>query len=574
VIFIQAGLSTVRFPDGSERLPEELWDFLPSIQGSAGAILGAVEADAAVNLGIVHRSLRAFADNYERLDVDQLQRLARETDVALINAQGQTGQRTLEMAAVLKRTHPGIAVIVGGPFPTLDPDEALTPDVDYLVRYDGCVAACGLLRALSANLAGEELSGYLQEVPNLFYRDRASEEVVRTPKMKVNARTGAPLPPVVSTSYYSKAFRERIVFLSLGASTGCPHHCQMCISCRISSLARRPPEHVVADLRLLHQLGDLEPESAHESANVGRFAMGQLLYWMKGEDLTRYNLREIFLWDDNLTHGKNRDYALEVFRGMAAFYREAGLRPALTTMQVGVDFFDSDEVLAAAHAAGIRRVCCGFETISRNALRLMGKKAVHYEEVEEQYRRAVQAGRAHGIAVLAYLMVGFNEEPEDIASMGRFFQEIGVASVQVLFQVCWNKKWVALDIPEVGRQPLADINRLQQQGRVPGYRYDENGRVIETLLTAGLMPTHRAEKMDYETLFRLRRRVYEEFYSPQNILEVWRNRDRYPDWASTIGSRLLARYRYLKQLDEFTERYGVMQKLRRAEAEYRARGAS
>jgi radical SAM superfamily enzyme YgiQ (UPF0313 family) len=573
IAFIQAGPGSLRLPDGSRTVQQEMWDFLPSIQGTAGALLGALEADAAVNLGIAHRSLRAFADEFERLGVEQLQRMVRESDVVLISGQYHTWQRARELAGILKENNPLVVVVAGGPYATLNPEDALVEGVDYLVRYDGCVSACGLIRAISAGLEAEELSGYLEQLPNLFFRNRESKKIVRTSRMKVNARSGAPLPPVVGTGFYSRSFRDRIRILSLGATTGCPHRCGMCSSCRISSLARRPPEHVVADLRLMRQLGELEPAAADDTHNITRYAMGQLLHSLGGGEPARYNNREIFFWDDNLTHSKNREYAIEVFRAMADFFREEGMRPTVSWLQVGIDFFESDALLQAAREAGVRRAACGFETISANALRLMGKKRVRYEDVREQYRRAVRAAHARDIAVHAYLMVGFNEEQEDVAAMARFFQEIGVSTMQVLFQGCWSKKWIALDIPEVKKQPLADFDRLLEEGKIPAYLFDEQGRLIETLMTAGLVPTIRPEKMDYETLFRLRRRVYEEFYSLQNMLEIARKRDAYPDWATTLGVRLMARYRYLSKLDAFTERFEVLRKLRRADAEYLERTA-
>jgi radical SAM superfamily enzyme YgiQ (UPF0313 family) len=574
MVFIQAGPGAIRLDDGSDYTQQEMWDFLPSIQGTAGAVLGALQADAAVNLGIAHASLEAHADEFQRLSDGQLRRLAPRTDVAFVSGQYHTWQRARAIIRILRENNPGIVLVAGGPYATLNPEQALLPEIDYLVRYDGCVTACGLIRAVSAGLKGGELDAYLRKLPNLFYRKPRTGELVRTPRLKVSGRTGALLPPVVPvTAFYDRSLRERIRILSVGATTGCPHHCQMCSSCRISSLARRPPEHVVADLRLMHRLGDLEPSAPDDTRNIGRYALGQLLHSLGGDEPARYNVREIFFWDDNLTYRKNHAYAIGVFEAMARFFEEAGMRPPVSWLQVGIDFFENDQLLAAARAAGVHRACCGFETISEDALKLMRKKQIRRGEVREQYRRAVRAAHAHGIAVHAYLMVGFNEKEEDVASMARFFHEIGVSTMQVLFQGCWSKKWVALDIPEVKKQPLSDFERLLGEGRIPAYLFDDKGRLIETLMTAGLVPTVRAERMDYETLFRLRRRVYDEFYSVKNIREVLRRRRDYPDWATTVGVRLMARFRYLDRLDAFADKYGVLQKLRDADAEYLRRAA-
>lgn len=570
ITFIHAGPASLETSDGSKFIPEELFSFVPSVSSAASSILGAIQADAAVNFDVEHIHLKAHSDEFERLDERDIENIAEQNDVVLLGSLSTTWARCRDIVMLLRAFNPSLILIAGGPQATIDPDYMVDAGVDYLVRYDGCVSACGLVRAIAGGLIGQELSEYLCSVPNLFYKDH-SGGYQSTPKMEVTEEAGAPLPPVLSNDFYSKQLREKLRILSTGATFGCPYKCAMCNSSRIASLSKRPVEHVIADLKRLYRMGDLDLN--YETKNnqlklLFSVILGQLSHKYLGRSATQFLPRDVFFWDDNPTFTKNRKYAMELFEAMAAFYKENRIFPPAIWLQVGIDFFDDEELVRAARKAGITRISCGFEHVSENALKQIEKKKVKYGNVRTQYREAVALARKNDIAVHSYLMIGFNETAEDVEALASFFRDISVNTLQVLFVGPWRKKWMASDIPDMAKQPQFDFDVLVDAGRIPNYIYDRNGKPILTLFAGSLVPLTRAENIDYQTLFNLRRNVYKEFYTFESVLDVIKNRDRYPDWVSTALIRYQTYSKYFKYLDQFYKLYNIEKKLDEAEREY------
>lgn len=557
IAFIQAGPGSVELDDGTRYTPSELFGFIVSVQGTAGAILGAIRADAALNFDLEHSALTAYGDEPRphRLNEQRIRDIADNNDIVMLGSNWSAWQRAEELIIALKRRNPALIIVMGGHYATTDPPDPIAAGTDYLVRYDGCVSACGLVRAIAAGLSDDKLDKYLKQVPNLFYRDAAGQ-FVRTPRMSMRAEFGSPLPPFVSTEFYPFDFRRTIRTLSNGATTGCPYRCEMCVSCRVTALTRRPIEHFIADLERMRQLGELEPAIENELEIAGRVVLSEIQYRVAGDERTKYFPREIFLWDDNLTYAKNQDYALELFQAMTKYYTKNRLKPIFITVQVGVDFFENEELVRAARRAGVKRVCCGFESTSENALKLMKKKRVHFDRLREQYRTAAETARRNDIAIHGYLMIGFNETYSEILDMAEFFKEIGIGSIQVLFQGPWSKKWMILDDPTLDDEPMGDFHKLRDKGMIASYFFDKEGKVISSMMTAGAAPVIRAEHLSYEELNHLRLELYRKYYSVRNILETPFLRKKYPNWAATFALRLQTRVNYLNSLLDFNEKLG------------------
>jgi hypothetical protein len=198
------------------------------------------------------------------------------------------------------------------------------------------------------------------------------------------------------------------------------------------------------------------------------------------------------------------------------------------TLQVGIDFFDNDALVAAARKAGVARVGCGFETVSEDALRQMNKKRVDRKNVEQQYRDAAETARKYDIAIHGYFMVGFNETEEAILRIASFAEEIGLASIQLLFQGPWYKEWVAKDTPEVVQQQTAYLEQLTEQGKIADFYFDDQGNIDSAIATCGLVPVVRPSQMDYQVLYELRNRAYHRFYRFANVIKPLYQRNRYP----------------------------------------------
>jgi radical SAM superfamily enzyme YgiQ (UPF0313 family) len=107
--------------------------------------------------------------------------------------------------------------------------------------------------------------------------------------------------------------------------------------------------------------------------------------------------KRIIFWDDNIAG--DREYAKELFRAIAP-YRKWWASQA--SLPVGAD----DEFLDAARRSGCKQLFLGLESISQPSMDEVGKT---FNRVED-YARAIARIHAHGIAVQAGIVFGFDHD--------------------------------------------------------------------------------------------------------------------------------------------------------------------
>lgn len=150
--------------------------------------------------------------------------------------------------------------------------------------------------------------------------------------------------------------------------------------------------------------------------------------------------RALILWDDNIN--ANRSYALELFEALKPLRR-------WWTSQATVAIAHDEELLRAAAASGCKALFLGLESVSQESLNGSNKK----HNAVAQYREVVETMHAHGIAVQAGLVFGF--DGDDRGCFKRtvsVFRNIGVDSATVS---------VLVPYPNT---PL--FNRLDNEGRI------------------------------------------------------------------------------------------------------------
>jgi radical SAM superfamily enzyme YgiQ (UPF0313 family) len=229
----------------------------------------------------------------------------------------------------------GKRVVLGGPHPTLLPDEA-SPHADAVVIGEG-----------------EDL----------------------WPKVIEDAERGCLAPRYQSTAPPSlqglpHARRDLIADRGFLAHTtiatrGCPHRCAYCNLRQLyhPSLRFRPVEDVVDEIR----------------------AMASPIF---------------AFWDDQLF--ANPDYAHRLFAGVAGLRRQWA---AMVTLASTAD----EALLAAAAHAGCACLFIGLESFSARSLALANKVF----NVVASYAESIARVHAHGIAVQAGIMFGFDDDEED-----------------------------------------------------------------------------------------------------------------------------------------------------------------
>lgn len=165
----------------------------------------------------------------------------------------------------------------------------------------------------------------------------------------------------------------------LFASRGCPHTCEFCsiVVMYPGRMRRRPVEEVAAEY-------------------------------------ASFRGKRIILWDDNL--GADREYALRLFRALAPHRK-------WWSSQANVKIAHDEELLAEAARSGCKQLFLGLESLSQGSVDAARKS---FNRVDS-YAAAIRAVHAHGIAVQAGIVFGFDQDtPEIFDRTLEFLEETGV----------------------------------------------------------------------------------------------------------------------------------------------------
>jgi radical SAM superfamily enzyme YgiQ (UPF0313 family) len=201
--------------------------------------------------------------------------------------------------------------------------------------------------------------------------------------------------------------------------------------------------------------------------------------------------RALVFWDENL--GADRQYAKELFRAIAPLRR-------WWTSQATVDVAWDEEFLELAAHSGCKALFLGLESISQASLDHVHKA----QNRVASYRDAVCRLHAHGIAVQAGTLFGFDHDDRSIFRRTvEFYREAAVDSATI-----------GILVPFPGT-PL--FRRLEAEGRIltrDWSQYDGKKHVV--FQPALMSPTELLLGTEWAA---------RQFYAPASILErLWRSR--------------------------------------------------
>lgn len=158
------------------------------------------------------------------------------------------------------------------------------------------------------------------------------------------------------------------------------------------------------------------------------------------DEIRRMSGQALIFWDDNL--GVNRAYAKELFAAIAPMKR-------WWTSQCTADVAFDDEFMSLAARSGCKALFLGLETISQASLAAANKRhncAAHYRDVIRRFH-------AHGVAVQAGVVFGFDHDDRTIfRTTVDFYRSAGLDSATVS---------VLIPFPNT---PL--FERLDREGRI------------------------------------------------------------------------------------------------------------
>jgi anaerobic magnesium-protoporphyrin IX monomethyl ester cyclase len=275
----------------------------------------------------------------------------------------------LEWSEWIKSRNPEIPVVWGGWHPTLMPSQTLEePSIDIVVKGQGEVTFLELCRVLDS---GDDLA----HVRGIMYK---SGKAIREtpPRSLVDPNDLPPLDFSVLPRMEAYQLKDTLFYMS---SVGCPYRCSYC---SMNTYSHRKwlalsGERVLEEISALHEL---------------------------------YGFRQLIFWDNVFfTRGKRVE---EICRGFVE--KGLGLEWSAHGRVNEIMSWD-DQFTALLARSGCQRLFVGAESGSQAIL-----DRIHKDINAEDFPRAVEKLKKHGIRLAANWMVGFRDERvSDIAATMR-----------------------------------------------------------------------------------------------------------------------------------------------------------
>jgi radical SAM superfamily enzyme YgiQ (UPF0313 family) len=286
-----------------------------------------------------------------------------------------------------------------------------------------------------------EAEGLCEEFLNGFATGR-----YRRVYRRASPLTLAGAPMARKTHFHRDDFISGVLF----ATRGCPNHCDFC------------------SIPVMYRDGLLKRPVAEVAAEYGSFQGKRIVFW-----------------DDNIAADKQ--YAKELFRAITPYRK-------WWSSQATIHVAEDDELLEAAARSGCKQLFLGLESVSQSSMEEVRKR---FNRVED-YARMINRIHAHGIAVQAGIVFGFDHDtPAIFKDTLDFLEETGVQNAT--FNIL---------TPYPGT-PL--FQRLEAQGRILSRDWRKyNGRTDVVF---------RPQQMSTDELLAGFRYANERFYSFPSVLK-------------------------------------------------------
>lgn len=199
---------------------------------------------AAVLLEAGHR-VSAVDYNVSGLHVQRVTRLVErdKPHIVGISAHTETYPNALKIAEIIKDINPDVKIVLGGPHPSILPQEVLAePTVDFIVVGEGEATMLELAEMVQAG------TSEFAEIKGLGYKD-ASGTIHINERRPLLDPDQLPIP--VRELFPMEFYQDR--FNVLAARGGCPFKCPFCSASFIWSGKRRArsPQNIMQEIRFL-----------------------------------------------------------------------------------------------------------------------------------------------------------------------------------------------------------------------------------------------------------------------------------------------------------------------------------
>lgn len=345
---------------------------------------------------------------------DILNKIPKDSDFVGISAPFTNNARIVkELADFLKTCMPETPIILGGVYPSLTPQEALSSSIDYCVIGEGEKALLDLVSSKDV----ETIKGVVSYVNNRGTFER-TEIIKNLDEIPFPDRDKLPMSTYLN--FYSPR-REKLRTASIVTSRGCPFDCNFCSIHLITGYGwrKRSSENVLEEIKLL---------------------------------IKNYDIEHIEFEDDNLTLDKAR--AMEIFEGIEKINKDIKELSWSTPNAVRIDTLD-EELLKKIKKSNCLSLSLAIESGDPEILKKMHKEINLWKVIE-----VTKLCKQLDIKTIVFFMVGYPGETGDsfnkTLSFVKKLKEIGVDIFYStitraypgtkLFDVCLEKNYISRDI--------------------------------------------------------------------------------------------------------------------------------
>lgn len=405
--------------------------------------------------------LDACALNYNSQDLEEYLKKDK-WDIIGLTILTPMYQKALEAIEIIKKIDQKVKIIVGGPHPTIFPEETLkhNPNIDFAIYGEGEITIVELLDALEKNTPFNEIKG-------LVYR-KGKEIIKNSQRPFIKDLDEVPLPAreLLNMNLYKPAptYYNKLPSFLILTSRGCPYRCVYCSKVSGNLYRHHSINRIIKEIEVL---------------------------------IKDYNAKEIIFRDDTFTINKKHveDLCQEIIK--------RGLNKKIKwTCMTRVPLVTED-LLKLMRKAGCWSIHYGVESGSQRLLDLI-QKDITIQQVKDAFNWTRKAG----IEIKAFFMLGLpTETKEESLQTIKFTKDSKPDWIQV-----------TITVPYPGTK-LYEL--AQKDGTLKSLKW-ENYQTWAGWSDKELVYT--PKDRDAEELKELQRRAMREFYlSPRFIIKQFKN---------------------------------------------------